>query len=417
MITRRDHSTGDLFDRWHHLGARRRAILDLSWAGEFRRSVLPHLALPELALVFCRNNGRPGKDMIVAVGVLVLQQMHDLTDAATLEALAFNEQWHFALDARVEDDFNLCDKTLRNWRNKMMAHGLDRVLFARVTDLLAARHGTDASRQRLDSTRVCSNMAKLGRLGLFARTIEMFLRRLRKDHPNLLASVNAAIVDRHLGESGPKGEKTGGGGGCFALSSRPSEAKRRLEESAADLLRLVRQFAQTPAATALKEYQLLARLLAEQCEIVPRQRDKDAEDGGGGSGGGDDDSERVVVRDAKGLAGDVLQNPSDPDATYNGHKGQGYCAQIMETYDPGSSGPGLITHVSVGKMSDHDGRALAPALADAATRGLLPGEVTADTHYGAQENLDDAAALGVTLIAPAQPPAGYKEGKLSLEQF
>src|SRR5215207_290455 len=214
MLTRRDHATGDLFDRWQHLGPRRRALLEASWAGEFRRRVLPHLALPELAAAFCAGNGRPGKDLSVAVGVLVLQQMLDLTDAATLDAVAFNEQWHFALDARAEDDVNLCDKTLRNWRRRLIALGLDRVLFARVTDALAAHHGVDASRQRLDSTRVCSNMARLGRLGLFTRTVATFLRRLGRACPERLAAVDAAVVGRHVGGDGGGGG--GGGGGCFA---------------------------------------------------------------------------------------------------------------------------------------------------------------------------------------------------------
>src|SRR3954452_20071388 len=106
MLTRRDHATGDLFDRWRHLGPRRRAMLDSSWAGEFRRRVLPHLALPELRAAFCAGHGRPGKDLAVTIGVLVLQQMPDLTDAATLEALAVSEQWRLALDARGESDVN-----------------------------------------------------------------------------------------------------------------------------------------------------------------------------------------------------------------------------------------------------------------------------------------------------------------------
>jgi hypothetical protein len=31
-------------------------------------------------------------------GVLILQQLHDLTDAKTMEAVAFNLAWHYALD-------------------------------------------------------------------------------------------------------------------------------------------------------------------------------------------------------------------------------------------------------------------------------------------------------------------------------
>ena len=32
--------------------------------------------------------------------------------------------------------------------------------------------------------------------------------------------------------------------------------------------------------------------------------------------------------------GDCMQNPSDPDATYDGHKGPGYQVQIAETCGP-----------------------------------------------------------------------------------
>jgi hypothetical protein len=32
------------------------------------------------------------------------------------------------------------------------------------------------------------------------------------------------------------------------------------------------------------------------------------------------------------IVSDLLQNPSDPDAGYSGHKGQGYQVQVMETY-------------------------------------------------------------------------------------
>ena len=44
--------------------------------------------------------GRPSKDLHVVIGVLLLQQLHDLSDAETVEALAFNMAWHYALDVR-----------------------------------------------------------------------------------------------------------------------------------------------------------------------------------------------------------------------------------------------------------------------------------------------------------------------------
>lgn len=40
----------------------------------------------------------------------------------------------------------------------------------------------------------------------------------------------------------------------------------------------------------------------------------------------------VVIKPNKEVPSDSLQNPSDPDAGYCGHKGKGYQMQVMETY-------------------------------------------------------------------------------------
>jgi hypothetical protein len=90
MLTIRDHRTGDLFDPWHHLGAKRRRLLERSWAGAFREHLLNHLPVDELVARFSRRLGRPTKNLFTVVGVLILQQLHDLTDAAIVEAVAFN---------------------------------------------------------------------------------------------------------------------------------------------------------------------------------------------------------------------------------------------------------------------------------------------------------------------------------------
>jgi hypothetical protein len=420
MITIGDHHTGDLFDPWAHLGAKRRALLEKSWAGVVRAHFAGNLPVREIAPFFHDSHGRPGKDLHVALGVLFLQQMHDLSDAATVEAMAFNEAWHYALDARTEDDRYVCERTVRNYRAKVVATGADQILFRDMTDRLIKAFGVDVTRQRLDSTAVCSNMRKLTRLGVMCRTIETFLREVRRADGELYGRIDPALLERHV-----SGEE----GGCFG-NARPSEARRRLPQAAADLLALVRCFAGT-AAAGLPGYPLMQRVLGEQCQVIP-------------AGGGED--EKLRVKEDGELGGDVLQNPSDPDSTYNRHKGQGYTVQVMETYQPQEPGdvpealgkqdqageriaappaedsplkPDLITHVAIGPMTGHDNQAVEPALEDVAARGILPGQLLADTHYGAQEQVEQAMARGVELIAPAQPPAGSRQepSRLSLEQF
>ena len=110
--------------------------------------------------------GRPSKDLHVVIGVLLLQQLHDLSDVETVEALAFNMAWHYALDVRSEADSYFCEKTLRNYRRLFIEQGLDELLFRFLTDRLVQGFSVDTSHQRMDSTALRSAMRALTRLGI-----------------------------------------------------------------------------------------------------------------------------------------------------------------------------------------------------------------------------------------------------------
>ena len=59
--------------------------------------------------------------------------------------------------------------------------------------------------------------------------------------------------------------------------------------------------------------------------------------------------------------GDCVQNPSDPDATYDGHKGPGYQVQIAETCVPGNDVQ-LITAALPQTACEPDAEAVVPML-------------------------------------------------------
>jgi hypothetical protein len=399
MLTLRDHESGDLFDPWDHLGAQRRRLLDRSWAAVFREHLLKHLPVSELAARFSRQLGRPTKDLYTVIGALILQQLHDTTDAATVEAVGLNLAWHYALDIRAESDAYLCERTLRNYRRLLIERGLDRVLFRTLTDRLIKAVGVATGKQRLDSTAIRSAMRGLTRLGILVEAIAKFLRELRRLRPALHALVDPETVRKYVDREGD---------GCFA-STKPSESKRRLPEAASDLLVLVTQFRDSDAS-GLESYRILSRVLAEQCEVVT----------------GAESGPRARVKGPDEMTCDNVLNPADPDATYNKHRGIGYLVQVMETYSDAEEDaskdapppvPDLITHVAVGPMNVHDGSALEPALADVAGRGLGPDVVLADSHYGSDDNLGMASGRGVEVVSPAMPAKGSKQEKLTLERF
>ena len=206
------------------------------------------LPVQELAASFRDDFGRPSKDLSVALGALILQQLHDLTDQQTTEAVALNIAWHYALDIRHEPDAYLCERTLRNYRRRILELGLDEVLFRTLTDRLIQAVGVDTTKQRLDSTTVKSAIRGLTRLGILVEATSKFLRELKRRQPERYAEVDADIVGKYVARQGD---------GCFA-DTRPSESKRRLPEAARDVYELIEQFRQTAAAT-LESFRLATR--------------------------------------------------------------------------------------------------------------------------------------------------------------
>src|SRR4030042_3755107 len=394
MITVNDHQAEWLLDPWKHLGPKRRKLLEKSWSGVFRQYLLEKLPVNKVARHFDEVMGRPSKELYTALGALILQQFHDLSDPEVSMALAFNEQWHYALDINDESDASkyISERTLRTYRRILIQEGLDRVLFETLTDSLIKAFGVDTSKQRLDSTLIQSNMRKLGRIRIFATTIRKFLKKVKRKCPDLFDTLLAPeFADRYLGRES---------GGCFS-QVKPSEASRTLDELAHDLVHLVELFSSCDTVSSLSEYTLLERVLSEQCRVT---------------GSGTDT--RVEIKPPPDVSPDSLQNPSDPDAGYASHQGQGYQAQIMETYQTENQDkkkPDLITYVEAEPAYKHDANALQPAIDDVRKRDCCPEELVCDTLYGGDDNVQEAAAKGVEIVAPL---AGHvPSGDINLSHF
>lgn len=398
MIHTRDHQTVYLFDPWDYLGPKRKRLLSESWAGLFREHILAELPVHKLARFFTEDFGRPTKELYAALGSLILQQMHDLTDEETVSQFSFNIQWHYALDIPGESDESkyLSPKTLWRLRHLVMKENLDVELFNQTTETLAKAFHVDTTKQRLDSVHIRSNMRRLGRIGIFSQSIHTFLINLKRRHSEIFETIEKELVDRYLTENAMS---------CFSLV-KPSESGKTLEMVARDLFALVRRFREHEEVKSLHSYNTLLRVLKDQCHVTEEKDDQPAE---------------VEVKPPKEVPSDSLQNPSDPDAGYSGHKGQGYQAQVMETYCDSDDESlraktlNLITHVEVESACIGDVHALIPALDSTKERELAPAELLADSLYGSDDNCERAQEMGVDVISPAMGTP--KENTLSLSDF
>lgn len=373
MFRRRDPQT-PMFEVQHVLPKGARARLEKTWAQVFRDRGLALIEEEPFAGLYDAGKGRPNVPVQIVLSVLILKELFNLTDMEALEQLEFNLLWQHAL--RLEPgEVRLCQKTLHNFRAKLIEHDAARLAFERVTARLIEALGIRVNRQRLDSTHVLSNIALTTRLGLFCETLRVALAALRSEHPKLFQRVPEELRGRHLRDDGDE---------TRFRDVKSDEARRRLGTCAQDVYRVLK-LCEGKAAAKLHEIEQLQRLFDDQCKVVE-----------GEAGEGDP---LVVAKDPRTISSSSLQTPHDPDVTYSGHKGKGYEVQIAETCNP-DDGVNIITHVSVTPSCQGDAGVTIPVLADLADRGLQPDELIADGGYGSAANALEAERQGTELVSP-----------------
>ncbi len=384
-----------IFDQFGYLGTKRLRLLQESWAGIFRNDILPELPVDELRKHYHETVGRHTNEMYSMIGLMILQQMHDQTDEEAIEQFAFNIKWHYALNITGNTDKTsyVSLKSLWNMRDLLTKEGLYTVLFENTAQKLADVFKVDFAKQRIDSVHIKSNMRHLGRISLFSSTIKKFIKNLKRHHRSQFDRLEK---DRFLRYVNKKGES------IFA-GVKPSEASQTLDQLAEDTFFLVERFASTDTINNMNSYNLLVRLLKEQCTV-----EDDIENNG---------EKIIVAKPNKEVASDSLQNPSDPDAGYSGHKGKGYQVQVMETYSTDSDEKqlSLITHIQVESADKSDAKALLPAVQSTAERTMSPAELLADSLYGSDSNVEKAKQdYDVDVVAPVM---GAKNKGISLGNF
>jgi hypothetical protein len=197
---------------------------------------------------------------------------------------------------------DLSVRTLERYQTYFEQDGLAQRVMHEVTTRLVGVLELKIDQQRLDSTHVFSDMAQLGRTRLMGVALKRFLTQVKRHDPPAYESLPQALRQRYV----PSEHQ------LFGDVARDKESRRLLRQQVAqDMHQLLQQFAEQPAHAKRGSYQAMERIFYEQCEVQ---------------------QEKVTVKDKTGNT--VMQNPSDPDAGYDGHKGPGYQARIAETCHP-----------------------------------------------------------------------------------
>ena len=130
---RKKDPQGSLFETCNLVPEAKARRLQASWAETFRARALPLIDEELFAPLYWDDNGRPNRPVQTVFAVHLLKEMFGLTDAEALEQLEFSLLWHHALELTPEEA-HLPQKTLHNFRARLLAHDGGREAFAATTD-------------------------------------------------------------------------------------------------------------------------------------------------------------------------------------------------------------------------------------------------------------------------------------------
>jgi hypothetical protein len=348
------HRQQSFFSSEHLLPDTLRDRLLGSWAETFYQEVFCRLDETIFAPLYSQEASRPNIPVNVLVGVEILKSGFGWSDEELYEQVSFNLQVRHALGLHDLRDEMFTLRTLYNFRRRVREYAAERGInlmqkvFEQVTDEQLEAVALATGWQRMDSTQVLSNLARMTRL-------------------ELLVAVMQAV---HKGLPQPAQERWGARWASY-LEGRPhqvcykipaAETEAHLATIGEELCAVEAALAdQAPESTALG---LVRRVLEEQYE-----RTSDGE---------------VTLRPPKEVDAGSLQSPHDPDATYRVKGSQtyrgGYVVNVSETADPGNEVQ-LITDVQVEPNQADDAQLLEQSLDDQAARGVEVDRVTTDGGY------------------------------------
>lgn len=349
----------------------------------FATKIWPLLAKSreELASCYVVDNGRPGVEPIVLLGVLIFQFLERVPDRQAAELVKYHLGWKLALNLDLNFK-GIHHTTLSYFRERLLEKGKADLAMRIITEgLQEAGLLKKRSKQRLDSTHIIGAVARLSALECVRETLALALEELQprlksEQFPDFWAVVWERYVESKLD---------------YKSSEETLRAKQRL--AGEDCFRLLRWLEPLPVELReAKQLALLREVFAQQYVVEKAGK----------------------VEPVKVHATGVVQNPHDPDAEWSAkgkgkHKKEwvGYKLQVAETVPQKEGQIGFITSVVTQRASESDDPGLELTLRKQEQLGLeRPSQMYADGAYISAEALTEAQEEGWDLIGPAQPSPG-----------
>jgi DDE family transposase/transposase-like protein DUF772 len=358
----------------------------------FARKVWPVLAGTRATLekCYCPDNGRPGIEPVLLMGVLVLQFLERLPDRQALEMVKYHLGWKLALNLELEQK-GFHPTVLVYFRQRLVEHNQAGAAFQVVLEALQEEGLVPKkTRQRLDSTHVIGLVARLSTLDCIRETLRLALEELQE------ALVQTELPDFWLLLWERYVENK--------LDYRSAEALLRSKQKQAgeDICLVLKWLEPLPVEVREgRQVALLRKVFAENYTL----------------------DERGQYEPVKLRGSGVVQTPHEPEAQYC-VKGQGkarrswvgYKVQVAESI--GEEGAqNFLTSIVTQDATGSDDAGLPASLEKQKEMGLeAPSELYVDGAYISAEALAQAEKENRALLGPAQP-SGHGKAVFGAEYF
>lgn len=359
-----------LFDSLGFLSERKQKILERSWAKPFSDYIFSNIDEMIFAPLYSeKRNSRPNAPINVIVGALILKEFNGLSDDDILEECECDFRYQYALHTTSFEDQPISDRTFSRFRERNAAYelttGIDLIHIC-MTDLaekIREFMDINPSIKRMDSMMIESNIRRMGRLELLYTCLSNLIFTLKRDgHPEMLEGLEAYANPNNRNKVV-----------YYEKDIPQSKRLQKVIDDAAKILPLCRGEYEYS-----EDYQLLLRALNEQTK--------------------DDDTGRRIPKGKEdGMDSSVLQNPSDPDATFrvkNNRQHRGYVANLTETVDPKGS---IITDYQYDVNTRSDSSFIREYIENT-PRSEEPVTVITDGAYGSEDNHALASEKNIQLL-------------------
>lgn len=276
----------------------------------FAEHVRPQLVClrPQLAAMYCPDNGRPAEEPVRLPGVLILQYMERLPDRQAAEACTYDLRWKLALGMEA-DETAFHPTSLVYFRRRRLEHGLAATAFDAGLDAMRKAGYLKARKaQRLDSTHVLGLVSEMSRLECVRESLRLALER----EPALARPSGWPVWWERYVESRPDYQAP-----RDALAVKMTQAG----QDARELIDWTN--ARPEALRSAREIETLRRVFVEHFELAPELQTRPAQPSGS------------------------VHNPHDPEAQWSSKSTiaakakswVGYKAQVAETAPSADDSP------------------------------------------------------------------------------